>query len=147
MCLLINTDLHKNNKPFVADKNIVVYKFLKYDMGCFYTPFQYFIVNFDKNGMFFYDNTEMEISNKKVYRGIHSYIKETYIPFFYGQADVLGYQEALFYAIIPAGSHYYIGVDNDIVSDNLIIFKHTQDINRFILKEKIDITRIDIIHK
>ena len=140
MCLSVNLDFHKvkNNKPIalVAKQSILVYKVLEVEDKHYHTPFEYMAINFDDEyGMFFYKTTRFSINRTYFYseghtaydvlRGIHSYIN-------FDEADyTTDYMKNLYdskpnihYAIIPKGSKFYIGCDDDIVSSNLVVFKN-----------------------
>lgn len=125
MCLTINEKFHKScfflkPKPFVAKSNIMVYKLLEYKDGRYKTPYQKAPIRFSggkwegwqtKFGMSYSDGWEVD-------EGFHSYWAETAI------SDIQKAGREIFYAVIPEGSHYYIGTDGDIVSDRLVILSH-----------------------
>lgn len=149
MCLSVNLNYHKvkNNKPIalVAKQSILVYKVLEVEGKHYHTPFEYMAINFnDEYGMFFYKTTRFNINRTHfdlsdghkcaydVWRGIHSYID-------FGEADyTTDYMKNLYdstnpnihYAIIPKGSKFYIGCDDDIVSSNLVVFKNKTKYNK-----------------
>lgn len=136
MCLTINTDIHtervryrnfkKMPKPFIADKDIYCFKYLtrsgNFDIK-FFTPFFCEEVVFDAKGMAVMESDVKkrkypfsiwsEVLNEyNVDNGIHSYTTQTPMA------------AIVFDAVIPKGSMYYIGQDNDLVSEKLIVFQN-----------------------
>jgi hypothetical protein len=122
MCLYLNPTYHRldeEEKPFEAKKNILVYKLLAYDGIGHKTPVRNYPIQFENNKcecitklgkprcLLFGSVLYLEVS-----KGFHARIEE--------YTKVLS---SSYYAIIPKGSHFYIGDDNDIVSDKLIIYK------------------------
>jgi len=108
MCL---TPTHKN--VLIATRDIRCYKWLKINNSILYTPFQMEPIVF-KNGIAIQevDNFSYD-SIGGIRKGIHSY--------------QMGFNHAYrrrYYSIIPKGTQYYIGSDNDLVSLKLIIFKN-----------------------
>ena len=134
MCLKKSL-IHKNNwnNPFIAKNNIVIYKALdtkKLDNTkdiC--TPFMYFPIIFD-NGKCIMKESSMDINGEFAHKGIHAYTSEEKCEitcrFFYH-----GTGTKKFWAVIPKGSKYFIGKDEDIVSDNLIIFKNREEFRKY----------------
>ena len=143
MCLFIDTNIHSERmrygnfkklpKPFIARTNIVVYKNLSKIKNAIYTPYQRNFIRFNVNGIYY---LESNLTQKKypfgyeyldrgyyIYEGIHSFTKKnTFVP------------GSIYYAIIPKGSMYYFGNNDDIVSDKLIIFKNQKAYKQY-LKE------------
>ena len=133
MCLLVRNDLHKDSLPLIAENDIRVYKTLvesknypdgshKVKPGQYVTPHRLFPIEFDSTGKFVYKKTPMvtnvtEWNAVIVNEGLHSYYKinATLTP---RERDSI-----MCDAIIPAGSKYYIGSDDDIVSNQLIVFE------------------------
>ena len=141
MCLFVNSGFHKvkNNKPIalVAKQSILVYKVLEVEGKHYHTPFEYMAINFDDEyGMFFYKTTRfsIDVHNKYTYfvsKGIHSYIDFDEANYTNARMKHLYYSNAnIHYAIIPKGSKIYIGLDGDIVSSNLVVFKNKTKYNK-----------------
>lgn len=146
MCLSVNLGFHKvkDNKPIalVAKQSILVYKVLEVKNKHYRTPYMLKGINFDDEyGMFFYKTTRFSINRTHysyyytqyhydVSKGIHSY-------FVFDAANnasehikiMSGSNSNIHYAIIPKGSKFYIGIDSDIVSSNLVVFENEAKYN------------------
>lgn len=147
MCLSVNLGFHKvkDNKPIalVAKQSILVYKVLEVKGKHYYTPFIFKGINFDdEHGMFFYKTTRFSINklfsyyyiqcHYDVLKGIHSYFvfdaannASEHIKIMSGSITTTH----IHYAIIPKGSKFYIGIDSDIVSSNLVVFENETKYN------------------
>ena len=127
--------IHKNNwdKPFIAKNNIVVYKALdtkNYDYTkSIYTPYMHLHIVFD-NGKCVMNEPSMEIYGKFIDKGIHAYTTEERCKI---TCDMYHHETGTkkFWAVIPKGSKYFVGNENDIVSDNLIIFKTREEFRKY----------------
>lgn len=107
MCL---TPIHKN--ALIATKDIRCYKWLKNRNSILLTPFQEKPVVF-KNGIAVQETDNFSYGTFGfIYKGIHSYQIWDYV------------YNGCYYSIIPKGTQYYIGNNNDLVSLKLIIFKN-----------------------
>ena len=147
MCLSVNFDFHKvkNDKPIalVAKENILVYKVLEVKNNYYRTPYMIKTVNFDDEyGMFFYKTTRFSIDivrffdqgreyrEYNVSKGIHSHI-----DFDKANRDINYLKQFLcsapniHYAIIPKGSKFYVGIEGDIASSNLVVFENETKYN------------------
>lgn len=117
MCLIIDKTKHKKlfgfYLPKIAKKDISVYKVLYYSDNSIYTPHQHCHIKFHKNKAIL--GSILIPYNGKVSKGIHAFREE--IPLYSRSYKIHK-------AIIPKGSLYYIGVNNDIVSTKLIIFEN-----------------------
>ena len=140
MCLITSNDYHKkdnnrNVKCFVAKEDILVYKCLDCTNGEYSTPFQYMPIVFTK-GKYVYNKVKMSQKigcgireNALVSKGIHAYstrgkaIKTS--KSFYGDNGT-----SMHYAVIPKGSNFYIGNNDDIVSNNLIVYREKRCFDR-----------------
>ena len=140
MCLITSNDYHKkdnnrNVKCFVAKEDILVYKCLDCTNGEYSTPFQYMPIVFTK-GKYVYNKVKMSQKigcrireNALVSKGIHAYstrgkaIKTS--KSFYGDKGT-----SMHYAVIPKGSNFYIGNNDDIVSNNLIVYREKRCFDR-----------------
>ena len=154
MCLITDNYYHKkdkfnNVKCFVAEEDILVYKCLDCKNGEFRTPFQYMPIVFTK-GKYIYTNVYMK---KKtfckmdeggyVWSGIHAY--RTMSRAFAVSKSYYEFDGTyMHYAVIPKGSNFYIGNNDDVVSNNLIVYRDKKyfdkdyeniiDISDYILK-------------
>ena len=140
MCLVTSNDYHKkdnnrNVKCFVAKEDILVYKCLDCTNGEYSTPFQYMPIVFTK-GKYVYNKVKMSQKigcrireNALVSKGIHTYsTKNAAIALsksLYGRNGT-----SMHYAVIPKGSNFYIGNNDDIVSNNLIVYRDKRCFDR-----------------
>ena len=139
MCLTIDGTLHKKNilagkyKPYVAQENIIVYKALNKTKTktseFWHTPYRYTTVVFDDDE---YPAWSCELEDKFTYDGRYSLklphtIKRGIHSFCSYRGAIKGiYSDAVFFAVIPKGTKFYIGIEDDgyrdVVSERLIIF-------------------------
>lgn len=142
MCLVVSKFYHKkdsnrNVKCFVAKEDILVYKCLDYHYynGEYCTPFQYMPIMFTK-GKYVYNKVNMSQKrscgireNALISKGIHAYsTKNAAIALsksLYGRNGA-----SMHYAVIPKGSNFYIGNNDDIVSNNLIVYRDKRCFDR-----------------
>ena len=151
MCLIISKVYHKKDKSnrikhLVAQEDILVYKCLDCEDGEYCTPFQFKPIIFTK-GKYAYNKVNMPKSkyywNDTIKVGIHTYtIKKRAIKV----SESFNYLNgiSMHYAVIPKGSNFYIGRDDDIVSNNLIVYREKRcfdkhypniiDVTEYILK-------------
>lgn len=140
MCLITSNDYHKkdnnrNVKCFVAKEDILVYKCLDCTNGEYSTPFQYMPIVFTK-GKYVYNKVKMSQKigcgireNALVSKGIHAYsTRGKAIEISKSFYDVNG--TSMHYAVIPKGSNFYIGNNDDIVSNNLIVYRDKRCFDR-----------------
>lgn len=124
MCLTL-----KFNTRFCVSYDIKVYKMLNaWDRRKIITPYQHTPVDF-KDGKFelWIDDKELKPNFwNDVYRGIHSYQDLTESS---NISRLLCYK--LYYAVIPAGTPFYVGIDGDVVSSKLIIFETYVDFCKY----------------
>ena len=108
MCL---TPVHKN--VLIATQDIRCYKWLIKRSSFLFTPFKDELIVF-KNGIAVQetDNFTYDLDGD-INKGIHSFQKRV--------DRIIGRR---YYSIIPKGTQYYIGDENDLVSLKLIIFKN-----------------------
>lgn len=137
MCLIISKVYHKkdnnrNVKCFVAKEDILVYKCLDYINGEYCTSFQYMPIIFTK-GKYAYNKVNMPKSkcywNDTIGVGIHAYSTrgkaiELSKSFYWNNGT------SMHYAVIPKGSNFYIGNNDDIVSNNLIVYRKKRCFDR-----------------
>lgn len=117
-------------KPFIAEKNLLVYKQLLHcNNGKYTTPFHFLNISFEKNfpyqiesdlkGAFSFRVVKPINSNYyQVENGVHSYIRQG--------TNTTIQNSTYHYAIIPKGSKFYIGYC-DVVSDKLWVFEKYTD--------------------
>ena len=140
MCLVTSTFYHKkdsnrNVKCFVAKEDILVYKCLDCTDGEYSTPFQYMPIVFTK-GKYVYNKVKMSQKigcgirkNALVSEGIHAYItKDKAIKVAKDFRKSNG--TYMHYAVIPKGSNFYVGQSDDIVSNNLIVYREKRCFDR-----------------
>ena len=148
MCLVISKFYHKKDKKhnvkcLVAQEDILVYKCLDCEDGEYCTPFQYMPIVFTK-GKYVYDEANMDESVyceagsfADIAVGIHAYgTKDAAFATcrdFYGSNGT-----SMHYAVIPKGSNFYIGIDEDVVSNNLIVYRQKRCFDKY-YKGTIDI--------
>lgn len=134
MCLE-KSNIHENDwdNPFIAKNNIVVYKAL--DTKTFdgvkniCTPYVYLPIVFFE-GKCVMNETSMDIYGKFIDRGIHAYTTEKRCKITCNMFhDETGTRK--FWAVIPKDSKFFVGNDDDIVSDNLIIFKTREEFRKY----------------
>ena len=141
MCLITSNYYHKkdcnrNVKCFVAKEGILVYKCLDCEDGVYCTPFRYMPIVFTR-GKYVYNKVNMDESlvyrekdeGAYAYSGIHSYrAKDKAIKvakeFYYTNGT------SMHYAVIPKGSNFYVGQSDDIVSNNLIVYREKRCFDR-----------------
>lgn len=134
MCLFIDKNYHKGKvnltQSIVTDTDIQVWKCLDVMDDCYYTPYMERKIKFDSgNGIAtqsckrfsWGDNEKTSIA-----RGIHSFWSRFNANYVVEQFNHT-HGTNKFYAVIPKGSHIFIGNCGDIVSDKLIIFKTVFD--------------------
>lgn len=139
MCL-VKSEIHKKDfsKPFIAEKDIIVYKTLDHRNSftgekrlC--TPYRYHPISFTDGKCVMAGNLECE-NEIGVNIGFHSYVNE-------GKAKISckAFTETKMtkhWSIIPKGSKYFLGKHEDIVSNNLIIFKTRGDFRKYRRNQK-----------
>ena len=141
MCLVILP----NSKPEIADKDIIVYKSLHYDLTTIHQYFQYEYNKLYQTDIKLcpnnnddavpYDNKEIiAIANcfNKIKEYTHwSMLRELNKIYFIGQGfhscKTLNRTDREYYpifkCIIPKGSEYYTGIDSELLVSNQIIIK------------------------
>ena len=140
MCLVTSNYYHKkdnnrNVKCFVAKEDILVYKCLDCIDGEYSTPFQYMPIIFER-GKYVYN--KIRISQKigcgiresaLISKGIHAYsTRGKAISLIRDFRKTNG--TSMHYAVIPKGSNFYIGKNDDVVSNNLIVYREKRCFDR-----------------
>ena len=134
MCLITSNFYHKKDKSncvkcLVAQEDILVYKCLDYENGEYCTPYQYMTIAFTK-GKYVYKEIYMakygycgyKDASAEINVGIHSYGTRA-AAIATSKYFHLDNGTSMHYAIIPKGSNFYIGIDEDVVSNNLIVYR------------------------
>lgn len=112
-------------KPKVAEKDIVVYKVLNHNMLSPYYGLSYPLNRKITSKLLCYDHEwspRTPIFN--IEEGLHAYTKRRVAYARQHDLNILTKESvvySVYKAIIPKGSKYYIGLDNDIASDALIV--------------------------
>ena len=148
MCLYV-LNIPENLNPKIATEDIPCYKLLQIVPGARYyiTPFQNFRINFDYENPYYmvvdemtghyyaesqvlYMGADLKWINGKCIQHVPE-IKDTIRKVLDIRAGIHAYlntnifiscDQVLFKAIIPKGSHYFIGMNSEIVADKMIIF-------------------------
>lgn len=139
MCLYIHPRYHKKNifnhyKPLVAKENILVYKWLHRIGDVYITPFLYervplscgqALLSVKKFKVIYFSGDIVSVN-----QGIHAKtVNEKHLD----KDDLDGIkrfaEEHL--AVIPKGARFYIGDEQDVVSDRLFIYESAEDYLNF----------------
>lgn len=136
MCLTVK----KGCKIEIAEKDITTYKYIISYKNCwtgiFFQSSTFAYNELQKAKGLYLEADELYVniehlqrkrynSTTGIYEGFHSYIKEpNHFP--YDKKAI---------CIIPKGSEYCLGIDNDIVSNQIIVFKTREDYDRYIMPE------------
>ena len=116
MCLTIDSKLHSDLKPLVARKNISVYKVLLLNGTKWITPYAETEVHF----VFKKAKLKSRVLRKYgiyVTEGIHACTNSK-------EARAMARRfsnSVVFDAVVPKGTKFYFGNENDIVAEKLII--------------------------
>lgn len=140
MCLITSKFYHKKDKDncvkcFVAQEDILVYKCIDCKYGLYSTPFQYMPIIFTK-GKYVYNEAYMDEyaycgrdAGAGINVGIHAYGTKAAAmatsKSFHSSSGT-----SMHYAVIPKGSNFYIGVDEEVVSNNLIVYREKRCFDR-----------------
>lgn len=138
MCLTVDNHYHPKGVSLKAEADISVIKVLTYlgnDEFC--TPYLCMGIKFTdgvycykakrliKSKMTKYNLFPMYDKTLLIRNGIHSFTTDSAAQLCI--ASRLSSNRMMFCAIIPKGSRFFIGEDDDIVSTNLIVFKTKED--------------------
>ena len=145
MCLYIHPRYHKKNifnhyKPLVAKENILVYKWLHRIGDIYITPFLYERVIFScRQALLSVKKFKVIYISRNiahVNQGIHAktvsgkYLDKDYLDGIKRVAE-----EHL--AVIPKGARFYIGDEQDVVSNKLFVYESKEDFLVFNSKDKL----------
>ena len=156
MCLTISDYFHNemdefgNLKPLTHDKDILVYKGLRvrtkkvqvvgYNLCWSVSPSHDYETPCIKTPITFIDNMFTMETNKlghyhsylgyidRIEEGIHS-SKDKSGAYSYG---------ICFPAVIPAGTEFFIGISNDMVSKKLLIFETPEKLDKYKLQHEVE---------
>lgn len=140
MCLVVGT------KKLVAKTDLLVYKCLDYHRGSYCTPYRYLPIVFDK-GVKTIDGGEQALTIEKVWsarcgnwvrgisHGVHAYYKKTEAQLTAKMFPTCGTK--VFYAVIPKGCAYYIGMDFDVVATKMIVFRSKKSFDEYAKEHEI----------
>lgn len=126
MCLTVVKLYHPNLEPKIAEKDIDTIKLAYYKDGHYYTYFQNMRIQFNNVGICeMKANMMLHVLHPAIVdKGIHSFKK--FLKKYKNPRNLWmerGEYTVFFKAIIPEGTKYYIGRNNDIVSEKLIVKK------------------------
>lgn len=133
MCL-VKSIIHKKDysKRFIAEKDIIVYKALDhcdtFGNKCICTPYMYYPIVF-VNGKCIISSVLTTSDSPYVSVGVHAFRTEERIKRtcdFFPETKMTKH-----WAIIPKGSKYYIGQEEDIVTNKLIVFKTREEFRKY----------------
>ena len=142
MCLTINENYHKGKvnltQGIVTDTDIQVWKCLDDKADGYFTPYVGKEIKFS-NGIATQSYRRFTWGDNKktsIARGIHSFSEE-----FEASRVAMQFHHSCntkkFYAVIPKGSHIFIGIEGDIVSDKLLIFESDMDFRYYKIKHDV----------
>lgn len=112
------------NEPYIAEKDIIIYKALFKSGKQIISPFQEFsyILNKLYQTDFRITLGLSNISVKNIYEGFHGYRYKKYATSKWIE---------VYKCVIPKGSHYYISINQKEIVSNQIIIKRKLWFNRF----------------
>ena len=138
MCLKVAT------KKLTAKTDLLVYKCLDTEGGSYCTPFRYHPIFFDR-GVCHLEGGDNALAIEKewigykwikvINFGVHAYYKKREAD--YTASQFPGCGTKTFYAIIPKGSKYYLGLDFDVVSTEMIIFRSQRSYGKYAKEHEI----------
>jgi len=128
MCLVVKKIRHLNNKPKIAKKDIICYKMFRVNKLGLQSPYRGTIWNCGdniKNGYMNADNFQMMPEDGMINNGLHSFRKlekPTDCPYTKYIIKMTKDDDCVTVCcIIPKGSRYWIGRDNDYCSEKLYL--------------------------
>lgn len=138
MCLVVDFRYHSDRKPKVADRPFIVKKRLRKDRLAdkYITPYQYTEVIF---GMLYDNFRDFEEEIDRVIRGVdrtidyghHSFRYGTTIQDFIDRRYTIADRNTVWvYGVIPAGTRFYVGLYDDLVSEQIVYYQTLNDIKK-----------------
>lgn len=132
MCLKVAT------KKLTAKTDLLVFKCLDVDGSRYCTPFRYYPIFFD-GGVCRLNNVDKTLTLEKelcdgtlinvINFGVHAFYKKREADWTASQFPSCGTKT--FYAVIPKGCKYYLGINFDIVSTEMIIFRSKRAYDKY----------------
>lgn len=119
MCLIVKKIRHLNHKAKIAKKSILCYKILCFNGGRLYTP----VISEDvsmyvQSRILEADDFKQFTCDTRIDHGIHTFSNIQAANYYI--RDVLRFRRCcIFPVIIPKGTHYWIGQDNQYVSERI----------------------------
>lgn len=138
MCLYIDKKRHTKSGfkyvPHTAPKNLVVRKCAKKYGFRYESPYQNTEILFGK--LF---KTTMGVSGALVERGFHSFTSniQSKNDIRRSRTTLHSPDVEIIYGVIPAGAKFYMGLDNEVVSDQIIYFKTEADLLKHYKSDKL----------
>ena len=125
MCLDI--DISLNRKPKTATFPIVVYKVLERYKNRYESPYRGFRYDF---GVLY--TSEIRKVDSYIEEGLHACITEE-------QAAMHMFEphSVMVFGVIPVGAQFYLGHDDEIVSNQMILFKTTAALKKYFGVQKL----------
>ena len=130
------------SKKLVAETDLLVYKCIDYDKDTdtYCTPFQYLPIVF-KDGVTVIEGGDNALAIERVWSnqlnkmttvinfGVHAYTTKKEAVDTANLFPASGTE--VYYAIIPKGCPYYLGLNFDIVTTKLIVFRTKMNFNKY----------------
>jgi len=145
MCLTINIALHTRinrsdpdwfRDPFVADRPLIIKKRVELRDGKYYSPYQGSLIKFAK--ILTATFSRSSYTNNGIEQGFHGFKFDATSADWegrYGISDrfIMHYAFTIetIYGVIPAGTKYYIGHNNEVVTESVIYFKTLEDLQKY----------------
>ena len=135
MCLIVNSP------KMIAETDLAVYKILEKDNNNFLTPYKKCSIQFE-NGQFFQvmdGEKVLDLDFIYIEKGIHAYYRENTAK----EKNAILNEASSFltfkvhYAVIPKGCEYCLGIEDEIVSTDMIIFETDEDYRKYKRKHKV----------
>lgn len=126
MCLDIDTNL--NRTPKIATFPIVVYKALDRYKNRYESPYQAFKYDFGV----LYTRKMRKVDSRYIEHGLHACITKE-------QAAMHMFEthSVMVFGVIPVGAQFYLGHDDEIVSNQMILFKTTAALKKYFGVQKL----------
>ncbi len=130
MCLYIDKNIHPRNKVRIAGYDILVWKqfTVKITEGKrkYLSPFYHMQWIMEK-----LVTAKLKLRGTQVNEGIHAFVSKPAFSYY-----------KVFPAVIPKGTRFYIGVNEDIVAEALIVYSSLTSLKKkYRVKEKGDLSR------
>lgn len=146
MCLTINKFYHPDLKAKIAEKDIYTLKVSKYDMNTkkpisyYQNTLQYYNIILQSDLIF------KRFSNDKIKQGLHSLINGITGTMYNDNFDIICIPKIFILCRIPKGSEYFIGMNNDIVSNQLELIQPIIGNDKYFNYSKINSMKYNLIN-